>query len=91
MATQGMFISEPLCYLFRKYGNCANDSIKSIMTGFYTVGEISGAKELLFKAAENLSIDGLPRLVSRRKAEGVERTRQEVDGILGLMEILDEK
>ena len=82
-----MYICEPLCYLFCKYGNCANDNIKSIMTGFYSVEDISRAKELLFTSAENLNIDGLPR----RKAEGVERTRQEVDDILGLMEVLDEK
>lgn len=91
MAARDMFICEPLCYLFRKFGNCANDSIKSIMCGFYTVGDISGAKELLFKTAENLNIDGLPRLVSRRKTEGVERSRQEIEDILGLLEVLDEK
>lgn len=55
------------------------------------VGDISGDKELLSKATEILNIDGLPLLVSRRKAEVVKRTRLEVDEILGLMEMSDEK
>lgn len=61
------------------------------LIGFYMVGDISGAKELLSKVTENLNIDGLPFLVSRHMAEGVKRTRLEVDDIFGLMEMLVEK
>ena len=72
-----MFISEVLCYIIRKYGNSLSSSVKSIIVSFYSANEIVVAKELLFKVADDMNVDGLPRLVSRRKSD--DKAKQDVD------------
>jgi len=84
-------VSELLCYLFSKYGNSDIESIKKTVVSFYNSGEITTAKELILQCVNETSIDndGLPRQVSRRRADN--RAAVEVDNIVCLIEALDEK
>ena len=91
LATMAVVVSELLCYFFSKYGNSDVESIKKTVVNFYNSGEITAAKELLYKCIKESGVDndGLPRQVSRRKADN--RAAVEVDDIVSLIETLDEK
>ena len=88
-----IIISELLCYVLRKYGRTPNNHLKCIVAGFYTSSEVTTAKDLIFKSAEDIKVDSLPRNIKRikNKLEDRLRRKQEVDDILILVDSLDEK
>jgi len=89
MATGDLVVCELLCYLMNKYGNSPNDSLKSIVLSFYTPIEIASAKDTIYRAVAPLTVDGLPRLVQRRK--GDDKPRHDVDDIFTLVDALDDR
>jgi hypothetical protein len=89
MADNNMFISELLCFATKKYGNHENNSTKAVIASFYSSNDIAAAKELIFKITDELHVDGLPRMVSRRNTDN--KARLDVDDIFALMDALDEK
>jgi len=91
MAAMAVVVCEMLCYIFSKYGNTDVESIKKTVANFYNSGEITAAKDLIYKCVKDAGVDndGLPRQVSRRKADN--RAAVEVDDIVYLIEALDEK
>jgi len=56
---------------------------------FYTPSEVSCAKDVVFKVVDQLSVDGLPRTVARRKSD--DRVKLEVEDILNLMDCIGER
>jgi len=82
--------NELLCFVANKYGNSPNESVKSVILNFYTPTEISGAKELIFKAVNelNLTVDWVPRQVNRRRSE--DKPRLEIDDIYAVFDAFDE-
>lgn len=89
MATGDLMACELLCYLMNKYGNSPNDSLKSVVLSFYSPIEIASAKDTIYKAVAPLTVDGLPRLVQRRK--GDDKPRHDVDDIFTLVDALDDR
>ena len=61
-----LIINEILCYIMNKYGVSPNEIIKRVVLSFFSLNEVSVAKEQLFKAASEIKFDGdsaLPVLV----------------------------
>ena len=75
--------------LHRQGQNVLRDPLKGIITAFYTPSEISAYKDTIYKQADGLGVDGLPQAVSRRKSD--DRTKLEVEDILHLMDVLDDR
>ena len=89
MATGELISCELLCYVINKYGNSPNDTLKSVLLAFYSPNEIMAAKEVLYKDSSAMNVDGLPRLVQRRKNE--DKARHDVDDIFTLLDALDDR
>jgi len=75
--------------LHRQGQNVLRDPLKGIITAFYTPSEISAYKDTIYKQADGLGVDGLPQAVSRRKSD--DRTKLEVEDILHLIDVLDDR
>ena len=91
MATQSFIHSELLCFVQNNLSNCARQSLVTSICGFFTVDEITKAKDLLFEVAERCkatfsSLD-LPRNKSKLAEDG--RAKAYANDILSLWEILD--
>jgi len=89
MATGELISCELLCYVMNKYGNSPSDTLKSVLLAFYSPNEIMASKEVLYKDSSAMNVDGLPRLVQRRKTD--DKARHEVDDIFTLLEAMDER
>lgn len=88
MAVMAVVISEFLCFLFNKYGKCADMNIKSVLLNFYDETEIATAKELLYSELEKINCTGLPRLVKRRPSDN--KANLDIDDIFGFIAKADE-
>src|SRR5580692_3747958 len=88
-STEKRFIvSELLCYCRWKFGKLSINSLKSIIFDFYSANDITAAKEILVDSVEELNIDKWPKPARRKVSEN--KTRVEVDDIIGVFTLLDE-
>lgn len=83
-----LVISELLCFLSRKYSVNNVKSLKLVMNDFYSVEDISLAKELLVNSVEKLELDKWPRPPRRKNSDNKSRT--EIDDLVNTFLYLDE-
>ena len=88
-----LVINAPLCFVISKWGRIPLNNLKDLVIGFFTGEQIYESKELLNGNLLFLKIDGLPPLKLRRVAKGtIElRDRKEIEDLLELVAIVDEK
>jgi len=75
-----LVVCDLLCYMVNKFARLACKQLKSTVCDFYTVDDISLAKEKLSSAIDELQIDKFPKMVRRRK-DSINRSKTEVDDI----------
>jgi len=53
MADESVAVCDALCFLRHKFGKCSIKSLKSALSDFYSVEELSGAK---FRLLDDISV-----------------------------------
>ena len=81
-------VNELLCYAKCKLGKLSLNTLKSVISDFYSSTDITTAKELLVDSVEELNIDKWPKPAKRKASDN--KTRVEVDDIVGVFTFLDE-
>ena len=89
MAERMLILSEPLCFLFGKFGKCPVKVLKTAVIDFFDIESIIAAKKQLLEDVRQLNLDEKqPHIPAQRTGEA--RLTREVDDILQLMVFLDE-
>ena len=85
-----MFIYCPVLVFFREnFGLVENNNLKGIARDFYNDDDLSSAKTLLMKCVSELGLPDMPHIPQRRA--GPERLSVEIDDIILLLNLVDEK
>ena len=89
MAASALVLSNPLCFLLRRYGKTAVNPLKNAVLDFYSVAELADAKRQLLEDASKLdTVCVIPHVPERR--EGELRATRIVDDIFVVLAWLDE-
>ena len=88
MADRTYVVSELLCYLCYKYSKCHALALKTSTVDFYSLADISAAKDLILEEARSLNLENLPR---RRRDSVDNKARLDIDDIFCILSMLDEK
>jgi hypothetical protein len=85
-----LVVCAPLCFCFSKFGKLDKARIKGVLNDFFTPDDIAAAKKRLLSDIEQFQLDNVPKS-KRRDSEGGLRASKEIDDILQIMTLLDEK
>jgi hypothetical protein len=88
MADRVVFTSEPLCFLFNRYGKFIEKQVKQILYDFYDAAQLTVAKNLLADEIEKLNLDRWAR--PRRHVDNEMRAKKDVDDLYAMMTFVDE-
>ena len=89
-----LVLCDPLCFIFLKYSQIPNKSLKSIFSDFYTCDPICSSKETLLKFVDKINSDKWVRPPKRRKDSKKNignKLRQDIDDILSTIMFIDER
>jgi hypothetical protein len=87
-----LVVCAPLCFLFNRLGKTDLKKIKTVLLDFFSSEEIVKAKKIIVDNADKIQVDKkLPRVVVRRDSDVDRRTLKDVDDILLLATVLDER
>ena len=89
MAAGQFVLYAPLCFLLTKHGKLHRKRISNAIVNFYPIEELTAAKEQRVKDADDMKLDGMPRLPRRR--DFVNRDQREVDDMFTIITALDER
>jgi len=89
MADRPVVVQPALCFILKRYGKTDIKRLKTVTLNFYSAEVITEAKQMLLTHLENAGIDDLPHIPRRRDTEA--RTIKEVDDLIALAEIIDER
>ena len=81
-------MSELLCHLCYKHSKCNALALKTSIVDFYSLANISAAKDLILEEARSLNLENLPR---RRRDSVDNKARLDIDDIFCTLSMLDEK
>jgi len=89
MAGAALVLCNPLCFLVHRLGKSAVKCLKSSVLDFFSVEELSDAKQRLLQDVANLKLDlNVPHIPERR--DGESRAVRVVDDIFTMLTFLDE-
>jgi len=88
-----LVLCSPLCFLVKKYCQTQVKMLKSALLDFYDGDTLSKAKQQLLtdfsSITEQVGIDSVPHIPQRR--DGDSRAQREVDDMLTMLNVLDER
>jgi len=82
-------LNDVLCFVKSRYVKVPVKQLKSVLTDFYTVESLSAAKQRLLDDVEALKEVKLPHIPRRRDGDG--RISREVDDLIAIFNLLDDK
>ena len=82
-------LNDVLCFVKSRYVKVPVKQLKSALTDFYTVESLSAAKQRLLDDVEALKEVKLPHIPRRRDGDG--RITREVDDLIAIFNLLDER
>jgi hypothetical protein len=87
-----LLVSAPLCFCFSKFGRLDRARIKSVLNDFFSAEDITSAKKRLLTDIEQFKLDkiNVPK-AKRRDSDSGLRASKEVDDILQVLTLLDER
>jgi len=92
MADQQVVVVQPvLCFLVKRYGKSEINRLKIVTLNFYNSETICSAKSRLTDDLERLNIGNIPHTFTTKRRDSKERCAREVDDILAIIKLLDER
>jgi hypothetical protein len=78
-----------LCFVVNKIGKYTLKALKSLAMDFYTVDEVSEAKDILLKEVESLNIENFVKVTKKRR-DSTGKSALEFEDIYNVLTFLDE-
>jgi len=91
MADQQVVVQPVLCFLVKRYGKSEINRLKIVTLNFYNSEAICGAKSRLTDDLECLNIGNIPHTFTTKRRDSKERCAREVDDIIAIIKLLDER
>jgi len=93
MADQPVVVQPVLCFLIKRFGKSDVNRLKTTALSFYSTDAITSAKGKLTDDVETQKLEDIPHafVAKRRDSVNKERSVREVDDMLSIIKLLDER
>jgi len=93
MADQPVVVQPVLCFLIKRFGKSDVNRLKTTALSFYSTEAITAAKGKLTEDVETQKLEDIPHafVAKRRDSVNKERSVREVDDMLSIIKLLDER